>query len=646
MDYFGELRGVLKDYSLTNSNLLNVLGWGDLDTNKTTGWVSSCINTWGNYNTKSKFRLYEDIGGVLKERLTHPFLDVLSAPNDFQTDWELKFHLATYLAIYGNYYLLKLRNNLDVPIMYAMLDASKVRPVQETSRFKLDYYEYNTGKELLRLLPKNVVHFRYPSSESKLKGEPLINSILNQIEVDQYQTAYQKQFYKRGGFAGAMFSTDAKLEQKQYDRALKTLQQKFGSGVDDSFKVALFEQGLAPIKAAYSIKDMDIANQRNLTKQEVLQSFRIPEILLGGSNSNYTRATAEAGEVIYCKTFVDPMLTYIDSVFTRHVKNDFGEKWVVKHDIVAPTDVIQNLQYYKDLFGIGALTINEIRTMEDFDRFDFPTADDSLINVGGAIADLTTGEQIGATPNNVVGGEDTGQDTGQAEDDAKSYDPEKLDLQWKQFDRRLRKDLPQFESEVKDFFDAQKERLLNHLQLKEDFTAELFFAEEEMLYIMNLIENGYMRFLERGFSFSGANGLGMLAQGMKDQFKMYSRSINETTKKKLVEMSKSGELSKEKINEIYKQFEDTRVPTIAESTAVSGFNAGLWVGYQANGYKSKIWVNQLDNKVRDSHIIANGQKVKIMEYFSVGTDLMLYPGDPTASAQEVINCRCTILGEK
>ena len=127
---------------------------------------------------------------------------------------------------------------------------------------------------------------------------------------------------------------------------------------------------------------------------------------------------------------------------------------------------------------------------------------------------------------------------------------------------------------------------------------------------------------------------------------MYSRSINETTKKKLVEMSKSGELSKEKINEIYKQFEDTRVPTIAESTAVSGFNAGLWVGYQANGYKNKIWVSQVDNKVRDSHIIANGQKVKIMEYFSVGTDLMLYPGDPTASAQEVINCRCTILGEK
>ena len=373
MDYFGELRGVLKDYSLTNKNLLNILGWGELETKKTTGWVGSCINTWGNYNTKAKFRLYEDIGGVLKERLEHPFLDVLAKPNEFQTDWELKYHFSTYLSVFGNYYILKLRNGLGTPEMLVMLDASRMKPVQEKARFKIDYYEYNTGKELLKLPPEDIIHFRYPSSESKLTGEPLIDTILDQISVDQYQTALTKQFYKAGGFAGAMFSTDAKLEQKQFDRALGQLKQRFGGAVEDQFKVALFEQGLQPIKSAYSIKDMDITGQRNLTKQEVIQAFRIPEILLGGSNQSYTKATAEAGEFVYCKTFIDPMLTYIDSVFTRHVKNDFGEKWVVKHDTVAPTDVAQNLQYYKDMTSIGALTINEVRIMEDFDPFPLRT---------------------------------------------------------------------------------------------------------------------------------------------------------------------------------------------------------------------------------------------------------------------------------
>ena len=640
MDYLGELRGVLKDYSLTNKNLLNILGWGELETKKTTGWVGSCINTWGNYNTKAKFRLYEDIGGVLKERLEHPFLDVLAKPNEFQTDWELKYHFSTYLSVFGNYYILKLRNGLGTPEMLVMLDASRMKPVQEKVRFKIDYYEYNTGKELLKLLPQDIIHFRYPSSESKLTGEPLIDAILDQISVDQYQTALTKQFYKAGGFAGAMFSTDAKLEQKQFDRALAQLKQRFGGAVEDQFKVALFEQGLQPIKSAYSIKDMDITGQRNLTKQEVIQAFRIPEILLGGSNQSYTKATAEAGEFVYCKTFIDPMLTYIDSVFTRHVKNDFGDKWVVKHDTVAPTDVAQNLQYYKDMISIGALTINEVRMMEDFDKFTFPLADASLINVGGALVDLKEEEQIGAVPNNVVGDQPSPNED--VEDD-KSFDSEKLDLHWKQFDRRLRKELPQFEEQVKDFFTEQKQRLLNHLQLKEDFRAELFFAEEEMLYIMDLIENGYMRFLERGFSFSGAQKLEMLAQGMKDQFKLYSRNINETSKKKLLE---AGELTKEKIDEIFKQFEETRVSTIAETTAVSGFNAGLFVGYQVNGYKNKIWVSQMDDRVRDAHAMANGQKVKLMEYFLVGSDLMLFPGDSTASPENVINCRCTILGEK
>ena len=333
------------------------------------------------------------------------------------------------------------------------------------------------------------------------------------------------------------------------------------------------------------------------------------------------------------------MLTYIDSVFTRHVKNDFGEKWVVKHDSVAPTDVEQNLKYYKDMTSIGALTINEIRTMEDFNPFEFPLADASLINVGGALVDLKEEEQIGAIPNNVVGDQPP-----PGKKDSKSYDPEKLDLHWKQFDRRLRKELPLFEEQVKDFFTEQKQRLLNRLELKNDLLVEFFYElEDEMLLLMNFVENGYMRFLERGFSFSGAEGLGILAQGMKDQFKLYSRSINETSKKELL---KAGDLTKEKIDEIYKRFEETRAHTIAESTAVAGFNAGLFVGYQVNGYKTKTWVSQMDERVRDNHVMANGQTVKIMEYFLVGTDLMLYPGDPTASAENVINCRCTIFGEK
>ena len=171
-------------HSLTNKNLLNILGWGELDKSDTTGWVGSCINTWGNYNTKAKFRLYENIGGVLRERLEHPFIEVLSKPNDFQTDWELKYNIAIYLSIYGNYYLLKIRDRLNVPRMLVVLDASRMRPVQEQTRFKIDYYEYNTGREFLKLPPEDIIHLRYPSSRSLLVGDALINDVVRRV-VDQ-----------------------------------------------------------------------------------------------------------------------------------------------------------------------------------------------------------------------------------------------------------------------------------------------------------------------------------------------------------------------------------------------------------------------------------------------------------------------------
>ena len=56
----------------------------------------------------------------------------------------------------------------------------------------------------------------------------------------------------------------------------------------------------------------------------------------------------------------------------------------------------------------------------------------------------------------------------------------------------------------------------------------------------------------------------------------------------------------------------------------------------------KEWVAAADERTRVDHSIANGQIVRQNEKFEVGSDLMEYPGDPSASAENVINCRCVL----
>jgi hypothetical protein len=55
----------------------------------------------------------------------------------------------------------------------------------------------------------------------------------------------------------------------------------------------------------------------------------------------------------------------------------------------------------------------------------------------------------------------------------------------------------------------------------------------------------------------------------------------------------------------------------------------------------KIWVATLDDRTRESHRRAHGQVRFIDEPFNVGGEELDYPSDPSGSAGNTINCRCT-----
>lgn len=638
-DYFKNLGMAVKGISIRDAEtLLAYFGeyWGMAKTQHT-GYVAACLNTMGNYFAKANFRVYKRNADEYIELFDHPFAQLLENPNNFQVENELKHYMGEFFGVFGNYYLLKERGIASKKVRgLTVLDPRQVKPV--IGGGGISYYELTIGAQKKRLNREDVIHLKYLSANSQIEGVPLISAIQDVLDIDAFQTAYMKEFYDNGGFLGQVFTTSQNLRPAEFERIKKELKSEY-AGKGKSHKLALFTGGLEPIKSAYSLKDMEMTTSRKLTLSEVMTAFRIPQILLGGEGSEYNKATATAAEYSYSSTMIEPALSYIDQVFTKHIRMDYKDNsLVVRHDPVSPKDVDENLKYYEKMAGLGTLTVNDIRKAENYDPFTYRLADVPLINVGGAVVDLSTGEQLGQIPNN-------------ADKPVKGADEVKIkseltDLHWKQAIRRISRELKWFKSQVDEYFDDQRERLIKRLDVKDALIDTFFDSQDELLFLMNLMENGLNRFLERGFEFSGARGLDLISQGIKDQFKNYSQSINETTKKKITDKFNKGELNKESINEIYSNFKDSRSGLIAETTAVAGFNAGLWMGYRAQGYTHKIWVSQKDSEVRHTHAIADGQRVKIDEFFNIGGEQLMYPGDPTASPQEIINCRCVIIGEK
>jgi hypothetical protein len=56
----------------------------------------------------------------------------------------------------------------------------------------------------------------------------------------------------------------------------------------------------------------------------------------------------------------------------------------------------------------------------------------------------------------------------------------------------------------------------------------------------------------------------------------------------------------------------------------------------------KEWVSAADERTRESHRLADGQIAGMDDAFDVGGASLMYPGDPSGPADEIIACRCSI----
>lgn len=85
-----------------------------------------------------------------------------------------------------------------------------------------------------------------------------------------------------------------------------------------------------------------------------------------------------------------------------------------------------------------------------------------------------------------------------------------------------------------------------------------------------------------------------------------------------------------------------RAMLISENEANAFYNYENYREAKLKGKTKKIWHTELDEKVRATHMLAEGQTVDIDGLFFVGDSVMRFPMDTEfgASANETVNCRC------
>lgn len=93
-----------------------------------------------------------------------------------------------------------------------------------------------------------------------------------------------------------------------------------------------------------------------------------------------------------------------------------------------------------------------------------------------------------------------------------------------------------------------------------------------------------------------------------------------------------------------RNFNRDRALRIARTESTTAANKGAFYGADKSDYETgKIWIPIMDMNTRHTHAAMDGEPaIDLYEAFEVGDSLMQYPGDMSAPAKEVVNCRCVI----
>lgn len=92
-----------------------------------------------------------------------------------------------------------------------------------------------------------------------------------------------------------------------------------------------------------------------------------------------------------------------------------------------------------------------------------------------------------------------------------------------------------------------------------------------------------------------------------------------------------------------------RATVVARTEAIGALNAGRHDAFSAlaelepDTVFERLWLATDDSRTRETHRLADGERVPIGAPFIVGGFELMFPGDPLGPPQEVIQCRCVAL---
>lgn len=282
-----------------------------------TTWVHTAVRKWQDAFASLRVRVVDEKGEEKKNELNALF----DAPNPHRSFADISRQYIADMALGGESGMEFVRTSRGRIIEMWPHQPSDFFIHQDKAR--LAYYGVagytieRSGVKKYDLPPSDFLHTKFYNPLNPWRGISPMSAIRMSVAIEQLASAWSKMFFDNGAHVGGVIIAPQGLTQKERDALESKFQEKTGLSRKGAkwHSVVALEQGIMDYKSIGSVqKDMQWAETRRLTRNEIGGVYGVPDELMGFGKDTYENF--ERALLTFWSETVTPQARLRDDNFT------------------------------------------------------------------------------------------------------------------------------------------------------------------------------------------------------------------------------------------------------------------------------------------------------------------------------------------
>lgn len=345
-------------------------------------WVSRCVDAIAGNQSRLPVILRKDNSPdgeiVTKKRGTSILLDLLNTKsNPGENSFIFRYRVSSQLLLgTRGVFIEKVRGRDGSIIALQLLPPQHTAPIPDPKKFVSGFEVSMPTGEKITMKPEDVIWIRRPHPIDPYLSMTPMESAGIAIEIENLAKMYNRNFLLNDGRPGGLLVLRGEID----DDDKEELRSRFRGNIGRVGAVGVIsaDDGVDYVDTSSNPRDAAYIQMRQITKEEILASFGVPESVLGNASGRTFSNAAEEVSVFWNET-MSPHLEIIARAF-----DELDEQYYVDFDTSSVPYLIITKQererYLLQEMQSGLISVNEYRTGTGRKEVEADLADSLLMN--------------------------------------------------------------------------------------------------------------------------------------------------------------------------------------------------------------------------------------------------------------------------